>query len=290
LKAISPFPATDNPRAIGLLLVAWLFFTAEVVAIKALGGAVPVLQILLLRFGTQAVAMAIYAARNTAILHTERLRMHGMRSLLSVLTMVCQYAAFGVLPLALATTISFSQALFFVGLGALVFRERIGRARGLAAIAGFGGVLVLCRPGIGAVDPMVFAMLLGAFLGGVLMTATKLLARTDSPATIMFYVGLFNTLWIAGPAIAVWRTPEPHEIWLLAAICSAGPLSHLLMIRALRIGEASALAPVDYVRLVFATLAGYVLFGETPDIWTWIGAAIILSSTLFLAKIERARR
>jgi drug/metabolite transporter (DMT)-like permease len=290
LKEALPFPATNNPRAIGLLLVAWLFFTTEVVAIKALGGSLPVLQILVLRFGTQAVAMALYAARNPAVMRTERLRMHGMRSLLSVLSMVCQYAAFGALPLALATTISFSQALFFVGMGALVFRERIGRARGFAAVVGFGGVLVLCRPGVDAVDPMVLVMLLGAFLGGVLMTATKLLARTDSPATIMFYVGLFNTLWVAGPAIAAWKTPEPHEILWLAVICSAGPLSHLLMIQALRIGDASALAPVDYVRLVFATVAGYFLFAETPDIWTWIGAAIILSSTFFLAKIERARR
>ena len=147
-----------------MLLVAWLFFTTEVVAIKALGGSLPVLQILVLRFGTQAVAMALYAARNPAVMRTERLRMHGMRSLLSVLSMVCQYAAFGALPLALATTISFSQALFFVGMGALVFRERIGRARGFAAIVGFGGVLVLCRPGVDAVDPMVLVMLLGRSL------------------------------------------------------------------------------------------------------------------------------
>jgi drug/metabolite transporter (DMT)-like permease len=122
------------------------------------------------------------------------------------------------------------------------------------------------------------------------MTTTKLLSRTESPATIMFYVGIFNTLWVAVPGVLAWRAPEPAETWLLAVVCTAGPLSHVLMIMALRIGDASALAPVDYVRLVFATVAGYFLFAELPDIWTWAGAAIILASAAFLAAVERNAR
>jgi drug/metabolite transporter (DMT)-like permease len=285
-----PFPGTDNPRAIGLLLVAWLFFTAEIVAIKALAGTVPVAQILLLRFGVQAVAMVAYAARRRKVPLTGRIGFHVARSFLSVASMVFQYLAFGALPLALATTLSFTQSLFLVVLAAIVFRERIGGLRGLATAVGFVGVVVLCRPGVGDIEPMVFAMLAGAFSGSLVMTATKLLARTDSPATIMFYVGLFNTLWVAIPGFHGWQSPAADQWALLAGICIAGPLSHVLMIQALRIGDASALAPVDYVRLVFATLAGFLFFGEIPDFWTWLGAAIILGSTFVLAMAERRPR
>jgi drug/metabolite transporter (DMT)-like permease len=282
-----PSAGIDNPRAIGLLLAAWLFFTVEIVAIKALAGAIPVVQILFLRFGTQALAMAAWAVHDRSVVATRRIGFHATRSLLSVVTMILQYAAFGVLPLALATTLSFTQSLFLVALAAVVFGERIGRARGFATAAGFAGVVVLCRPGMGEIDPMVFAMLAGAFAGGLLMMLTKLLARTESPAKIMFYVGVFNTLWVAGPAWFAWEAPDAAQIGWLAAICAAGPLSHALMIAALRIGDAVALAPVDYVRLVFATLAGFLVFGESPDLWTWLGAAVILASTFALAFAER---
>jgi drug/metabolite transporter (DMT)-like permease len=285
-----PSSGPDNPRAIGLLLVAWLFFTVEIVAIKALGGAIPVAQILFLRFGVQALALIAWAARDLSVVATGRIGFHATRSLLSVVTMVLQYVAFGALPLALATTLSFTQSLFLVALAAVVFRERIGGLRGVATAAGFAGVVILCRPGVGDIDPMVFAMLAGAFTGSLVMTSTKLLARTDSPATIMFYVGIFNTLWVAGPAWFAWQAPDATQTWWLVAICTTGPLSHVLMIMALRIGDAAALAPVDYVRLVFATLAGFLLFGELPDFWTWTGAAVILASTFVLAYAERRPR
>lgn len=280
----------DNPRAIVLLLIAWLFFTTEIVAIKALGGEIPVAQILLLRFAVQAIGMGLYAARHTQIVRTRRIGLHAARSLFSIASMVPQYLAFGALPLALATTLSFTQSLFLVALAAIVLREKIGLVRGLATVVGFLGVVVLCRPGIDAIDPMALAMLAGSFAAGLVMTTTKLLARTDRPTTIMLYVGIFNTLAMAVPGFLAWQTPTAGQAALLILICTAGPLSHVLMILALRIGDATALAPVDYVRLVFATIAGYFLFAEIPDAWTWLGAAIILGSTAALARAESRAR
>jgi drug/metabolite transporter (DMT)-like permease len=285
-----PIATVDNPRAIGLLMVAWLFFTAEIVAIKTLAGDIPVAQMLVLRFALQAVGACVFVMRYPNIVRTRRIGLHAARSLFSLAGMVPQYLAFGVLPLALATTLSFTQSLFLVALAAIVLRERIGPARGTTTIVGFLGVFVLCRPGVDAVDPMAFAMLGGSFAGALVMTTTKLLARTERPATIVLYVGLFNTLATAIPAWIVWQTPTAEQTLLLIVICATGLLAHVLMTLALRIGDAAALAPVDYVRLVFATIAGYLLFAEIPDIWTWLGAAIILCSTLALARSERRAR
>jgi drug/metabolite transporter (DMT)-like permease len=282
--------SSDNPRAIALFLVAWFLYTAEIVGVKALGGVLPLAQVLLLRFGVQLCFMSVYAAFNPGIVRTRRLKAHAGRSLASLAVMTCQYAAFAVLPLALATTLSFSQGFFVVILAALVLREAVGRARLLTTVLGFVGVVVACRPVIDHFDPMILVMLLGSLFGSAVMLTTKSLARSDGPATIMFYVGWFNALGVALPALWLWQAPTASQLALMVTIALLGSISNVFMILAFRLGDASALAPLDPIRLVFATAAGVALFSEAPDFWTVLGAAIIIASTLALARAERSSR
>lgn len=201
--------------------------------------------------------------------------------------MVLFYVAFAVLPMALATTLTFTQALFLTLLAAIVLGERIGPRRIGATLVGFLGVVVAVRPGWIALDPNMFSALACALAAALTMLVTRQLGRTDSRLTIMCYVSMFSTLYLIGPAVWTWQPVAPAQFgWLLVLGLSA-TLGQFLMVGAFVIGEASALAPVDYVRLVFAAIGGYLVFGEIPDVWTWAGSAIIIASALYLAYREQ---
>ncbi|MEM0908708.1 MAG: DMT family transporter [Pseudomonadota bacterium] len=273
-----------------LLTLAWVFFTAEMVGVRILSADLSIPQIAAVRTGAQAVLMiGVAAVVGRAIISTSRLSTHGMRALSSQLGMVFFYLAFALLPLALATTITFTQASFVTLFAALFLGEAIGWRRIGAVIVGFIGVLVVIRPGLGGFEPAMLVALLGAATAAALITITRSLSRTDGRMTIMFYSSLFGLMLIALPAALMWEPVTPAHWPLLALVSASGILGQFLMVGAFQLAEASVLAPVDYIRLVFAIIAGYALFAEVPDLWTWIGSAIVVLSALTIA-IRRPRQ
>ncbi|MHA1569414.1 MAG: DMT family transporter, partial [Alphaproteobacteria bacterium] len=124
----------------------------------------------------------------------------------------------------------------------------------------------------------------------VVTVIIKKLSETERPVTIMFYFGITSTTVAAIPAAAVWRTPTLSEIALLMLIGALGATAQVCTIRAYRVGEASAITPFDYSRLLFAGLLGVIFFAEIPDLWTLAGAGIIVASTLYIARREALAR
>ena len=117
------------------------------------------------------------------------------------------------------------------------------------------------------------------------------LGKTESGMTIMAYVSILGTIYLSGPTWYLWQPPDAAQLLILVTIGIVGTTGQFLFVHAFKRAEASALAPIDYVRLVFAVLAGYFLYAEIPDLWTWTGAAIIITSALAVTRLEhRAER
>lgn len=169
-----------------LLATSWIFFTTEMVAVRMLSDALSVAQIGIFRLGTQVIALLpILALSKGHVLKTRRLPLHFVRAGCSALGMLAFYLAFSMLPLAVATTLTFLQAMFVLVLAALLLGESIGPRRIGAVVVGFAGVLIVMRPGFVQVDPGMLIALAGTLAGSLLMIVTRSLSATESRMTIM---------------------------------------------------------------------------------------------------------
>ena len=217
---------------------------------------------------------------------TRHLDKHVWRGVLGSVSVVCAYIGIGKLALANYTALSFTKPLFAVILAFFIIGEQVRWRRWAATIVGFLGVLVMIRPGADTFSPWAFLALGDAFSIAFLITIVKKLPETETELVMMFYYGIIAILIALPLALWDWRWPQPMEWLLLAGIGLVGAYSQYLWIRAFRIGEASAVAPFDYLRLLFAGLIGFLLFSETPDIWTIGGAVIVVASTVYIAQRE----
>ena len=276
-----------NAWAALALAAAWLCFTVEIVLVLLLAGELSVWQMALVRILVQLAVLApLLLRRRLAGLRTRRLRLHALRTCFSCSGMVLYYLAFTALPVAVATTLTFSQAMILVVLAALVLGERVGWARGLATLVGFAGVLVVMRPGLGGYDPAMLLALGCAAASAALMLVTRQLGQTETRLAIMGWAALLSTVLLLPPALLAWQPVRLDRLPWLAVIGAAGTVGQFLLVSAFQRGEASALAPVDYVRLIFAVAAGFFVFGEIPDLATWIGSAVILTSAVAMTRHE----
>ena len=160
------------------------------------------------------------------------------------------------------------------------------RRRGLATVAGFIGVLVMVRPDSGTLDVAAMVGLFAAFLAALSTTLIKRLSATGEALTILFYFGLFSSILTAIPAYFVWHPLTGDDFAQLALVGALGAVGQFSQVRAYATGELMAVAPIDYSRLVFAGIMGFLLFAELPDRYTLVGAAIIVGSTLYIAYRE----
>ncbi|HET6468570.1 MAG TPA: DMT family transporter [Geminicoccaceae bacterium] len=219
-------------------------------------------------------------AQRRAAIATRRLPMHAFRALLKLLALSCFYWAVARLPLAEVTAITFSTPLF-VALGAvLLLGERLPRARALAMLAGFLGVLIVLRPGGPGFGPGTIAALLAALgLAGVALSV-KSLSRTDPPDTIVVLNLLLSAPLGLLLALPVWRTPGLALLGWLVVQGVLGAVAQLAVTRAMRLADASTIVPIDFLRLPIVGLLAFLAFGEVADLWTWLGGAVIVAATI----------
>ncbi len=211
------------------------------------------------------------------------------RGVSSLISWWLYYGSVRELGLALATVLTFTSSLFVVVLAGPILRERVGGARWIATAAGFGGVVLIVRPGLLPVDAGVAMALGSSFFGAFSTFLNRTLTSSERTATIMFWIGIVTVAGALPAVILDGRVPGPRDAMLLALAASIGAACMWLFIEAYRHGEVSALAPFGYLKLVSAVIVGWFLFAEWPDAWTWTGAAIIVASALVLARIEARR-
>ena len=196
------------------------------------------------------------------------------------------FYAVTLIPIGEQTALSFLAPLFTTMGAALVLGEVVRTRRWLAIALGFIGALIIVRPGIVDFTLGHFVAIASALAMGCSMLILKRLTRRDNPLIIVFISHLIMMPMALLPALYVWEWPV-FEVWaILIATGPAAVVGHITMNKAYKLADASFVAGIDYARLPFAVLFGWIMFGELSDIWTWVGASIIFASSLYVIRRE----
>ena len=220
------------------------------------------------------------------ILATPKVGFYTLRAVVGLISMLSWFYGITIVPLATATAVNFTAPLFATMAAALVLHEDVRLRRWAAVVIGFIGVLVIMRPGRESLDAMLLLILLSAASSAMNNITVKYLVRTERPNTIVALFSVYLTPLSLIPALFVWEWPDLKSLGALIGLGIIGTLAHLSVARAYLAADASACAPYEFVRLPYAALIGYLLFGEVSDGWTWFGAAIIAGAAIYVAHRE----
>ena len=218
--------------------------------------------------------------------HSTRKTGHFWRTFMGTVSMVLGFYAVSMLPLADATALGFSQPLFSVCVAALVVGEKVRWRRWSATIVGFIGVLVMVRPGAGSLQPGALVALANAATVAFSILLVKRLSDSETPLMILTQFAIWSTLLLTLPAIWVWRWPDAWGWTLAVGVSASATVGQYFWVQAFKAGEMSAVAPFEYLRLPFAVFMGWLIWGQMPEIWTYVGAVIVIASALYIAQRE----
>lgn len=267
-----------------------LCFVVMDTMIKVSVADLPVPQVLWARFVVHmaTVALVVRMAGRRIPPVSRKPKLQVARSLLLAVCNLSFTAAMVHVPLAEATAINFVSPLLTLALAATWLGDKIGWRAWAAVGIGFAGVLVVLRPGLGVTHPAAFLVLVTAALFAVYSIMTRHLAQYDDSLTTIFHTGLAAALATSLLVPFFWVTPDAKGWVLLGVLGVLGGLGHYLMILAYSAAPPALLAPFTYVQLLWAALFGWLVFGDRPDLYTWIGAAIIATGGLLSLTARRA--
>jgi len=206
-------------------------------------------------------------ALRTRLFRTRRPGMHLVRGLLLLSTSLCGVAAFQRMPLAEATAIIFASPVIVVLLARPILGEKIGALRWLAVLLGFGGVLLVARPGSGLVPEGIAFALAAAVVYALYQILTRKMSSTESPVTLLFHTALIGSALTTAALPWMNHGPDPStpDYLAMGAMGVLAGCGHFLLTRAFREAPASLLSPLLYVQLLWATLFGWLVFDQLPD-------------------------
>jgi drug/metabolite transporter (DMT)-like permease len=213
-----------------------------------------------------------------------------LRSALLFATTALFFIGLSKVPLADATAVMMVAPLLVTALAVPLLGERVGPRRWASVLVGFCGALIVVRPGAGMASSGALFPLAAAFAYAGYQIATRVVARSDPPLTTLLHSALVGAVIASFAVPYFWTAPDVLGWLLLAAIGLLGGLGHYALIRAFQVAPANLLAPFGYTNLVWATLFGFLLFGDLPDEATLGGAAIIIASGLYVLHRERRQR
>src|SRR5580698_7587137 len=283
---------SDALRGILLMCAGVSSFPFMNAGVKLLADSYPASQITWARFtGHLLIMLIVFLPKyRWTLLRTRHPWIQVGRSVLMLMSNLMFVMAIGRIPLATASAIGFTSPLIVTALSVPLLHESVGWRRWSAVIVGFGGALLVIRPGTGLHDPAVLLLLLSALAYALYQIATRWVGQYDNAATGIVFAALLGSLVmsLAMPFVFV-----PLRSWFDGALfCSLGLLGgigHYLVIRAFQLGAAAVIATLGYVELIGTTILGYLIFSNFPDLWTWIGAGIIIASGIYIAWREQRR-
>jgi len=229
--------------------------------------------------------------RGPGMLRTAHLGSYLIRVALGLVAMSTWFAALAILPVGEITAISFLTPLFATLGAALFLGETVRWRRWTATLVGLGGALIILRPGLVTLGPGTWLAVVAAIAMAVASLFIKRLSDRDDPDKVVLISLLMQAPLAAIPAYLVWQWPTPGLWAVFAGMGALAMLGHVSLARAFASADASLVMGVDFARLPFAVLYGFVLFAELIDFWTWVGAAVIFAASLYNARREgRLRR
>jgi drug/metabolite transporter (DMT)-like permease len=253
---------------------------------------VPVFEIVLFRnvFAFAPVGLYIWRTTGVSVLRTQRPLGHLHRSVVGMTGMVCSFFALQHLALTEATAFTFAAPLFMTALSALMLRETVGWHRWGAVLVGFAGVLIMVRPEPGHLNLAGVSFALTAAVGSALaMVQIRQIAVTEKGSTIVFYFTLAGTVVGLAGSLFHWVTPDPKTLAVLIVGGLVGGVGQLFLTEAIRVAPVGVVAPFDYSQLIWATILGYLIWGELPHAATLAGAAVVAASGIYILHRELLR-
>tara|TARA_A100000171_G_scaffold51728_1_gene66995 strand:- start:128 stop:1087 length:960 start_codon:yes stop_codon:yes gene_type:complete len=239
----------------------------------------------------------IYQGRKS--FHTKRPTLHIIRSLLLFGAMSCWVKGLTMAPLATGGILAQTTQLFVLPMAFLFLKEPVGWQRVLATLAGFSGVLIVAIGESGSeqfiqsfttMKNATLFFLLAAIMFALSDVLNKRFVEKESVLSMLFYIALGTMVISLYPAMLVWKTPSLKELAYLSVLGMGGNLILFFLLRAFEATDVSALAPFRYAEIFSACIFGYLIFSETPSIWTLIGAAIIIPSTCAISAYEKQKQ
>ena len=208
------------------------------------------------------------------------------RAIFVSLGMFAGFSALTLIPLAQATAISFTTPIFVTILAIFIFGEVIKFRRIAAILVGFIGMLIIVQPGVGMVSFGIILAFIGAFFHSINLLIVKKLTAHETPNAIVVWMVIMLVPISFVPAIFVWEWPSALTWLYLWCLAICGTVGHSFFTRAYSLAEITSLQPFQFIKLPMIAFLAWVIFSEVPAYWTWLGGAIIFSSTVYITRRE----
>ena len=290
---MSLFSGSHPLRGFLLALAAGVVFQCLNVTVKQLVHELPAMQVAWMRWIAGLMCIGPFMLmRGSAPLNTGALRLHGLRATLHASGYALWYYAVGMIPVATTAALGFTGPIFVTLGAALLLGERVRQARWAGVLAGFVGVLVILRPGIGGADVGLGAWLMLAsvpLIAGSNLVA-KVVAGRDTPAQVVFWQSLFALILFAPAGLWFWQAPTATQLGLALLMGVFGTGGYVLMTAAYRLLDISALQPLAFLGIVWASLFDVLVFGRTAEPWTYVGATVVVAATTLIALYESGQK
>lgn len=271
------------------MMLSGLCFATMTVPVRMIGNQLPSLEKAFFRnmFAWFVIIAIIWAApKHKRIFKSKNMPLQILRALLGVGAMSCFFIALDLTSLAKVTASSYINPLLITVGAVIIYHEKIRIHRTIALIVGFFGVLVMTHFALGIDKGMAYALVSCIFMAGVGLVI-KRLSQIDPPDVTVFWMGAIMTPISFIMALPGWVWPNMYQIFLLIIVGALATFAQQLLMRAYKVGEVTEILPYDFLRLIWASIYGFVLFNEKPEINIYIGAAIILASAVYIAWREQ---
>lgn len=274
-----------------LAISATLFGSFMVAGVKLLSDDLHPIIICFYRCLMGLIIITPFVARNNfRALQTDNMRLQIFRALINIISMICWFSAIGMMHFEKATALGFTTPLFTTVLAVLILGEVIRFHRTAALLLGFIGILIIIRPGYVPFEFGTILMLIASFSFSFVLIFVKKLSATDSSLTIIFYHLLYMTPVFFILSLFYWQTITLDQIIIFSLMGASGLLSHWCLAQAFKMSDTTFVMPLQFTKLIWASLIGLFIFAEQPDIWTWIGGIIIFISVVYITYREAFKK
>jgi drug/metabolite transporter (DMT)-like permease len=283
------FHAMPRPlRGMLLMLVSAIMVVVMNVTVRQIASELHVFEIAALRnfFGFLLFLPWLIGAR-TNPLRTRRIVLHMGRAGFNTVATIAYFVALILIPLTQVTALTFTAPLIATLLAVLVLHESMSARRWAGFFVGLAGALIILRPGVRDVGTGQLMVLLSSATWASALICTKVLARTETSLTIAAYSALLQVPIAMIGAVFVWQMPSLRQVGILFLIGGMAGFIQLCIAQAFRDADATLVLPFDFTKLIWASIAGYLVFSEIPDYWTWIGAVVVFLGVFYMALQER---
>ena len=227
---------------------------------------------------------------NFRALKSQNIKLQFSRSMINIISMICWFSAIGLMHFEKAAALGFTTPLFTTILAILLLKEKIRFHRTAALINGFIGIMIIIRPGYVPLELGVVLLLFSAFTFSFVLIIVKKLSAIDSSLTIIFYHLLFSTPVFFIVSLFYWETINLNQLLIFTFMAISGLLSHWCLAQAFKLSDTTFVMPLQFTKLIWASLIGLFIFAEQPDFLTWVGGVIIFISIIYITYREAFKK